>query len=363
MANFRISYLIGNKFDRDVQYWPTITADELFALFAPPGPPPGPATPAFLRALELEHPIGMNVDQIDLMSWRVREWTMGASTWAASNVALDEPLITPDDFAVLNDSGTTPEFKFRIQRLVPMSSALRDITDERDNLAEWRNHPVIGDYFPPNRTEPMWKTLRNYGVQGVFGEAGNGSPDPALVTDNFNFTDPVVLVGEPQPYNHAKFAPASGSVSNGNIVVVAMADYVIYNTALKLFFPRLILNTLLPVFRAGRNGTSFSLLPAVPVGAAPVNPDIPCGNLTIKFGPTADDLVVPIGLIQGGGRGRDTPYTGLYPLTLEPWSVQNTRTGSFDLTMTATKFWPFLNSLNQPCYDQTSGVQTNDPFA
>jgi len=348
VSNFNIPYLVGDKFGRDDPFWPTRAKSEIVP----------PADPVAQRNFEALYPLALNVAQIECLMWRVREWTVGASAWSASSPAFDVPVVSQDDIAKLNDSGTTPAFTFKEQRYNALpSSVVRAVTDERDRLAEWLDYTLPKDYHTftgPPRTIALWKTLRNLGVGHLSSSwppglppwtfdsdpNWNGYADPNAIAYSYNFTE---------PYNHTKFGE-SGSGTTGILRFTLLAGYTIYDPVLKLFYPPIQLITTLPYARTGRPGVAFYLLPQSPSPVPPgYNPDVLCGTFSLVLPADAGTITCTI----ARDRGPIWPGPGTAPLP----------TGSFSLTMTATKFWPYKNSLGQPVYDATSGAQINNPFA
>lgn len=346
----RVAYPVGNTNGRDHQYWPTLTKEQAFALGLYSD------TVVGHYRMALDYPIAMTLAQIQIMSWRVLEWKVDAAAWTASEAAFDVPVAGQDDIAELNDTGTLPEFRFRIQRRTPGTGVPVDVTDEADMLSDWSDWQLKGDFIPQTFAGvPVWKTLRNLGVSQGFSNGVNATglvaaPDPTMILGAFNFTE---------PYNHVKFGE-SGTFTGGKLVIFTMAGYIIYDPVLHLFYPPLLFSfsgATLPLIRAGRAGTIFNLLPLVPPPLPPpeegFDPPIPCGFFTIEFGSAGPDQVscqvYRTAVANAAGSGP--------PLIVPP------STGSLDLTMSPTQWWPYRTSGGLPVYDTTTGAQIRDPFS
>lgn len=344
VSNFNVPYLVGDTYKRDHQLWPTITRAELLVLM-------GGDNPVNNRAIELMYPIGVDLATIQVMVLRAREWQIDGAGFSSSFGAYFAPVIDQTDIATINVGGSTPAFSFRIQRYDAFpSSAVRDVTDERDFLAEWRDFTLTKDFVPPARTVPLWKTLRNLAVSqgfsnGIDNDSIVAAANPEAISSGYSFTE---------PYDHGKFGE-SGSGIGGLMVFYMLAGYILFDTSTGLFYPQMFFSfggARLPFQQASRPGFLFQLLPADPI-VIPTPPDIPCGFLTITFGGTgAGEVNVPIGHIF-----EDPPVPVPGGLTIPPQS------GGLDLSMAPTKYWKFKNSLDQDVYDENDGHQVNDPFA
>lgn len=348
MSNYNVPYLVGDKYKRDHQIWPTITRAELLALT-------GGDTPANNRTLELEHPIGVNLDTIQALILRVVEWEIDSSDFAASFGAYFAPVVDQSDIATLNTGGSTPAFTFRIQRLEPTPSTVaRDVTDEQDFLAEWRDYTLPKDFVPPARTIPIWKTLRNLGVSrgfsnGVDNDSLVAAANPEAITSGFSFSE---------PYDHAKFGEAGAGIG-GLMVMFMAAGYIVFDPVTGLFYPPLFFGGIggsggarLPLQQANRPGFLFQLLPADPI-VPQSPPDIQCGFLTITFGATGvGEINIPIGHVF------EDP-----PVPVPDGLMIPGQSGSLDLSMFPTKYRKFKNTLGEDCYDENDGHQLHDPFA
>lgn len=343
-----VPYLIGNKYLRDHQYWPTVTRAEYLALNGYP-----PNSPIGNRNIDLAYPIGVNLDTIQALMWKVKEWSIDPTSMALQFMAEDAPVVSADDLAIINQATSFPGFKFERLRLIPPNgSTTENIPNEGAILADWRNQPLVDDYWPPARTIPRWKTLRNQGHFGFNVEAD-------CTWDGF-FSAPIGLSGPPiTDYNHTKFSPASESGTGGRLRFSMSSGYVIYNSTTQLFYPRIEVTAVAPIpsltilQRISKTMQSLPVVQTVDPVSVGEFPEIHTGTVTFVIGATSFDI--PVGY-------RDL-NANPYVLHDPEQTVERTITGSLDITVTATKFWPYSNTLGQPVYDATTGAQINNPFA
>lgn len=351
MSNFNVPYLVGDKYQRDHGYWPTVLRSEYLELVL------GGTDPVLVRLMNGLYPIGLTLEQMMGLFWRVRTWKIAGASFAINTTVTDDP-VTPDDFAVRHDTGTTVDFSFDTKRRqTPADSVPQiDLTSERDTLADWRNHPLKKDYYPPSLVTPtpvpLWKTLRNVGIQDAANYNRDDPENPFLIriTDSFTYSVPLVLEGDPiLVVNPMKFSAGSVMVDPPRFFM--SNDYVLYDPNAKLFYPKMFL---------GFGGFLVFNLMKDEAPATPGTIDVLCGQLSVSFGSTGiPSFQVPI--IRTANE--INTYSGHYPGEDRNWKVGLETTGSFNLTMTPTKFWPYMNGLGEFCYDANDGHQIHDPFA
>lgn len=362
MPNFNVPYIVGNTFKRDHQYWPTKTREELWDLYSI-------TSDTQKRNLELTYPIALNRKQLQVLMWKVREWTVAASTFETIRVQRDEPVVEPiNNLAIMTVNGTTPEFNFKIRRyLRSPSTDVRDLTDERDILGEWRNRPQVADYYyPPGPFDPIpiWKTLRNMGVSRGLDDPDYAQAPSAGISFSWAWSesdwtcDGGTCPAHTGDYNHTVFGE-DGASTGGQLIFFMLYDYVIYDPDADTFYPQIFIQCQLPTLMPnGRTGVFLNTVPVTRI-VAPEYPDIPVGTLTVDLADSgADNFTIPIALV------------GINPARLTgsfiagAWSAANTASGTFNLALNATAFWPFLNKQGELLFDGTSGAPTGaDPFA
>jgi hypothetical protein len=341
VTHCKVPYLVGTKVLRDHQYMPTLTKDEYIILFG--GTPGNPADEA---SYNFNHPIGVSLEMMQRLAWRVREWTIAAGSWSSRFIIIDGPIQEPGNFAFVDATGTTAEFSFG-QRM----TAANDDPDvfgksERSIIGPWELQSLRGDFFPrlPAPSQFIWKTLRNRGVDAKVDStypADLGHPRMNHLTSYFIEPDPP----------HPPFDPVTETNGGGFAHTLGMeirfrmlSDYVVFDPVTKLFYPNMIFGVFVETVPDG------SIIPDGIIFNAEFQSEFEAdgspggshgsGTFTIDAG-EGNTVDVPIAVANGGR------FTA----------------GAYGVTMTATKFWEFRNSLGQPVYDELTGVQIADPFA
>lgn len=274
---FNVPYLVGNKFQRDHQYFPTdlVTTEDF-------------------RDITLE--------TMMQMAWLVREWTISAGNFSFNGV--DSHFSGQTWFM----SGSWSEFKITMKRhsaTFPEDGTYRDVKDERDILG-----PSDSSFISPTP-----HTLLNSGVFG--GAAGTGTfRQPA---DNFP--------------GATTFGGTSGNILGGRIGFNATTKEFNPNSATYVtgLFTFPVAEPRAEVSFSPKEGAtgSFKLFNSV------IDPD----NPIIESGMQVIGVHTPNHVNEGNG-------------TVSA------------ITMKATKWWQYSNSLGQPIYDENTGQPTGaDPFA
>lgn len=243
----------------------------------------------------------MDISQAMLMqmAWRVREWTVSAGSFSFNGV---DPFTTQTWFM----GGGWNEFIIKMKRKGPTwddDGLYRDVTDEQD---------ILG---PSNESfiSPTPHTLLNAGVFGGITNSGGTYRQPA---DNFP--------GEP-----AIFGGVSANLLGGIILFNPTTQkFLVSGQYVSGFF----INT--P--STPRTEVSFFL-----------SEDGDAGSFTLADSAGAPGFTCGLGI-----SGVHTPN-----------SINEGIGGVGDLTMTATRWWPYKNSAGLPVYDEATGAQLRDPFS
>lgn len=340
MSNFNVPYLVGNTFGRDYQMWPTLLRSEFLTLL-------GGDTVDTRRIADVERPLGIPLDAMQMLSWRVKEWQIPATSFAAAGIRFDLPGSGCgfDNAVHFTLAGNTPAFNFQIHRKIPTSPGFRNVTDEKDILGPWDDQPLRNDFFYPgglNPPIPIWKTLRNAG--------STAEADRDLIT----IAETLI-----EPYNHSLFSPRTSVDFDENFTLFEfLRNYVIYDPDEKKFYPPINLNYTDNFPAAGTSMWEAFLIPSVR-HETPEFPDVSYGTLTINFGMSGvSSVTVPLGRL---GDRQLTAAEILDGCTI-PGSPDRGPAGGMDIVMNAISFWPFQNSLGQAVYDATDGHQIANPF-
>lgn len=330
MSNFRVAYPVGNTPGRDHQFWPTATRDELRAILVAEFDVTEPD--AQNRIFDNGWPVGVTLDVLMMMAWRVREWTMETSSFSYTGIEAMNPSLN------WNITGTLPEFALKMRRRkrpIDTDNPMREVTDELDILGP------ASDPFDIGEAPVRWQTLRNCGVNGRAVQSEiilTGSSSHST----FPFLDPPYL--EPGGDYFAQIF--------GEFPMSEFSQYVIFDPDTNLFYPR---------FSAGgrferligtvdnSSGAAVEIY-CLPVTPTTISPETPQGNFTITNPIIGEpDIVIPLGM-RGEPAGVHPPF----------WQGG---TGSVELAMSPTAFWPYENSLHQPVWDVDTGTQLVSPFS
>lgn len=235
------------------------------------------------------------------MAWRVREWTVTAGSFSFSG-------INPFTTVPWSMSGSWDEFLVTIKKqgpTFPDDGIYVDVVDEREILGR-----SDGSFL-----SPAPHTLLNAGTFGVTELNGGVYMEPSPGTPG---AIPVSIVR----------ANLLGDIA------------VLFNAATREF------NT-----QNGFVSYFFASQPAAPRAEVTVEL-VETGSAFRLFNSQIDpiDPIVTCGLEVIGRH------------TASPSPNEGTGTVS-DITITATRWWPYRNSLGQPVYDESTGAQIADPFA
>lgn len=320
--SFLVPYPVGNRAGVDHTFWPAISRAEFVAKFVAVGFTTNQAK----RITDRLCPVPVTLDQLMAMAWRVREWTVDASTFDYTGLGRVQ---TPGaDFWTLH--ADIPEISVTMKRVKspPDIPPLRDVTDEQDILGPATDADLgLGGIDP-------WKTLRNAGVLG--------QTEPGEVSASSDATPPYAFSG--------------GSAGAG-----MLGNYVIYDPDPGMFYPPISVSGFFSVLTDTGTGQTtgvqaqYYALPVTPT--APPDPappggiagDVQQGTLTISG--IGADIVIPLGMF-GEGAGSAPPI-----------GFPDGGSGSIDIAMAPVAWWPYKNSVGLPVYDAATGAQLVDPFS
>lgn len=316
MSAWNVPYLVGDKVNRDHQYWPVVSPAE-FLSFA--GAPPRLA--------------GITRDTLLAMTWRVKTWELSghvsATVPASPNGAGGYPGL-PVTFDW--DLPTTDELS------VPLRYSLAVAAKEVD---------IIADAFLPYTGIPekdKFFGLRNRGFSLDF---SSGVPPVSITVSGPNAGYYLGYTGLSNPFNAFMAPPSYISIFLTDIVggtvpptVYKGREFVVYDSTAGLFYPFTDFKGLI-LGGGGTNGQGIEFY-VDPTGL---------GNLNI------DPLVTPAMDLPMKVDGSLVNAFVAHPFP-DPTSF-----GIAEFQMTATEFWPYTNTLGQPVYDTSTGALLHDPFA
>lgn len=324
MSNFRVAYPVGNTLGRDHQYWPTLTRSELRAILV--AELDITETNEQNRFIDARWPAGVSLEVLMSMAWRVREWTVDASSFTYTGEEFNPP-----NGSTYSIGGTLPELTLKTRRVkVPADpdNPLREVTDERDILG-----PASDKNLSFIEGVDKWQTLRNAGVSDV------ADPDDINLTGS-NTAGSIPLLTPP-------FLEPGGTFEIG-----FLGQYVIYDPNFNLFYPPFHCDGIFErlIGSIGNSSGGKVILKTLPVTPTGTPSDTPQGNLTIVNPIVGQpDIVIPLGL-RGSGAGTHPPI----------WFPGS---GTINLTMTPTRFWPYKNSAGLPVYSESTGSELRSPFS
>lgn len=319
-----MGYPVGNTVRRHHQYWPVLLRSELRAILV--AELDITAENDQNRFIDAHWPVPVSLEVLMLMAWRVREWTVDASSFTYTGEEFNPP-----NGSTYSIGGTLPELTLKMRRVkVPSDpdDPFREVTDEQDILgpASDKNLSFVDGV-------DRWKTLRNAGVNDV------ADPGDIILTGS-NTAGSIPLLTPP-------FIEPGGSFEIG-----FLGQYVIYDPNFNLFYPPFHCDGVFARLIGSPGNTSggkviLKALPVIPTGTPAETPQ---GNLTI-VNPIVDqpDIVIPLGMV-GSGAGNHPPI----------WFPGS---GTIELTVTPTRFWPYKNSANLPVYNETTGEELRSPFS
>lgn len=299
--HFNIPYMVGDSYRRDHTYLGSIT--------------PAEAAIGGLAARTL----AVDLDTILALAWRVRVWTVSVGLWSVALTRTNQEGVFPDigtTISTTTGSVTIPNFDVQIS--LDLSAGERTIINEQRNVI----HPPSGALFT---------VLTNQG------SLGNSSP--ANLSQDATFTydsTPPELFDPPSGFESGTFSEAAGA---GILLFDETRPFqaLYFDTTSKLFYPDFVFNVGMTLHYGG----TFSVNNILPISAASA------GTLTVNPG-IASSFVVPL--------RKTGSYSGFRGVPVGPVVITG---GNITASMTATKFWPFKNSLGQAIFDEDSGAQIN----
>lgn len=318
--SFLVRYLVGNTANRDHIFWETILRAQALAFF-------GGSADDKNRAVDRNWPIGVSLEVMMNMCWRVREWRIDVSAFTYAGHAGNWTM-----------GGNLPQMVLKMRRVkfpaVPPPNSLREVTDERDILG-----PASDVGINPN-------SLSNAGTL-----CGNGDDIPYGGADSVSsgITLNYLLFGVPPPVS-----PTSEQKDYGALLC---GGYVIFDPSTGKFWPQFFIRGMFRKNYAASTtyGDPFvqfytlSPTPHAPPLPPPVNgtgTDVQQGTLTLIDPAGGPNVLLPIGMFGG------TPGFG-----------DSGGSGSVNLTMTPIRWWPYENGDGDPVWNETTGIQVGDPFA
>lgn len=247
-------------------------------------------------------PIGVDVRTINALTWRVRRWRVDSA-----DISVDADWIvhhgspTRQEAHTLTSSFNMPEF-------------FLDMGGEVERA-------LIAIPLSPG-------TAANSGFSG--GLLQNADITSHHVIDK----TPPEFYGEP----HEDVTFTESRLLQVNSLMFGAdsfgSEFVTWDTITKLFYPYITVNGAIPC-------------PAGFLFFSPSLTDAGHGSLTVNSGVVPEfDLPMRVTVLA-------TELSGLAHVS----------TASCDLTMTAVKFWRYRNTLGQPCFNEDTGAQENDPWA
>lgn len=302
--NFAVAQMVGDKFARDHQYWPTILRSEIPSLSAAPDP----------STYDTIWPVDITLDQLLALALRARNYDFSGNCTVSKSIT---DSITTTQSGVANIAET----QLTVLKQKPDFSLI-GAEKETDIIAR----PIEIGY-----KSTSFKGLANYSIGAPTGDAPRSVWSTSGDIGNFNGTTPASGVGAINPIIFSGFP-------------------VLYNPATQKFSPPFNpIGIMIPATGQILVSVAFNRHPqTILSGTAPLLLRKP-GVMSVVLGGIADDFDVPVEL--------------QWRFQFEFPGSHVSGTGDCDFTLEATDWWPFRNSLGQLVYNASDGQQIADPFA
>lgn len=345
-----IPYLVGNKRIEDHTYWPIVSRAMLVA--------DGWSDDDILTYW----PIGFTKQQFLFITWHIREWRMTFDFSAT--------LANDDDggnhFYEMGCSTNAAVDNwaryYRYARgLAPYTDPYTEVANEQEllgYLSFWNQtlSDTTGFHYQNPRLShglrPAGMNSRKDLVVRHMTYYRYGQPDPDYPPDPSDPPDPNY---PPPPWVMTDVDSTELAVTTANLSYGFDSGTVLYDPVSNLFYPQFVISASFTAPGASEAaGTTiihdvlFNVQPG-PNYFYTYTPTI-TGDLTMEFGPVAS-LVIPMKI-------HTAEIVTNFGFPHEP--TTSTLSGTFSMTMTPTKWWPYKNRAGLPVYEENTGVKIND---